>query len=118
MSLGLPVELGGASADEKTINPEQLFACAWAASLADAIGFVAKQRNQILHEVSVTAAVSLVQYEADGFGVEAEFEISMPEVSESVAAELVTEARTACPYAKAWRGGQNFKLTILRANGE
>lgn len=119
MRLRLPKELGGAIFEGEmtetiTTNPEQLFACAWAASLADALGFVARQHNRILREIAVTAIVRLGQYEADGFGTTAEFEIELPELSKAEAAQFVAQAEQTCPYSKVWQQtGEILKATIL-----
>lgn len=112
--LGLPKELGGSETGEHLINPEQLFACAWAASFADALGFVARQHNRILREISVTAKVSLGQYETNGFGITTEFEINMPELSEVEAQEFAAEARQNCPYTKKFRDAANLKISVLK----
>ena len=110
----LPIELGGEVATASdALNPEQLFASAWAVSIADAIGFVARQHNYVLREISVTAAVSFGQYENNGFGITAEFEINLPELSEREAAEIISEARRGCPYTKAFRDADNLKMSVL-----
>ena len=108
--LGLPKELGGS--DANTANPEQFFACAWAASFADALGFVARQHNRVLQEISVTAKVSLGQYEKNGFGITAEFEISLPELSAEEAEIFAAEAKQNCPYTKAFRGKEDLKINV------
>lgn len=114
LRLELPSELGDeAGKAENAVNPEQLFACAWAASFADAIGFVAKQHNKILREIEVTATVTFGQYKDDGFGIAAEFEIKLPELSKLEAAEIISEARRGCPYSKAFRDADNLKITVL-----
>ncbi len=112
--LELPHELGGdAEKTENAVNPEQLLACAWAASFADAIGFVAKQHNNILREIEVTATVTFGQYENDGFGILAEFAVGLPELRATEAEEIIREARTACPYAKAFNAADNLKITVI-----
>ena len=112
--LELPPELGGeVKSTAEAFNPEQLFACAWAASVADAVGFAAKQRSRILRQISVTAKISFGQYENDGFGIAAEFQIFLPELTESEAAEIVAEAKRGCPYTKAFCEIENLKISIL-----
>jgi lipoyl-dependent peroxiredoxin len=111
--LELPTELGGdVPKVENALNPEQLFACAWAASFADAIGFVAKQHNRILREVTVTATVSLGQYEEDGFGIATEFTISLPELEKADAEKIINEARLTCPYSKAFPNTENLRIIL------
>lgn len=110
--LELPVELGGEKA-KSAVNPEQLFACAWAASIADAIGFAARKRNRVLREISVTAKITFGQYDEDGFGIAAEFQIDLPELSKSEASEIVAEMRECCPYTKAFKDEGKPKITLL-----
>lgn len=113
MRLGLPKELGGGGdAGEHLINPEQFFACAWAASFADSLGLVARQRNRVLREISVTARINFGQYEADGFGIEAEFEISLPELSAAEAEEIIAAARQTYPYSKRFAGAENARINL------
>jgi lipoyl-dependent peroxiredoxin len=113
--LELPKELGGGVEIEKDrTNPEQLFACAWAASFADAIGFVARQHNRLLEQIAVACRVSFGQYANDGFGIAAEFEINLPEVSGEEAEMLVAEARAACPYCKFSCGGSQTSFVVLK----
>lgn len=112
--LELPAELGGTIENAKnSLNPEQLFAAAWAASIADAIGFVARQRNRILRDVNVTAMVTLGQYENDGFGIAAEFEVKLSELKLAEAEAVVAQARAVCPYTKAHRNAENLKINVL-----
>jgi Ohr subfamily peroxiredoxin len=109
----LPPELGGETGKAKNaLNPEQLFACAWGASIADAINFAAKQRNLILRRIEVSAAVTFGQYENDGFGIAAEFAVSLPGLPAAEAEQIVREARATCPYTKAFRGAENLKITV------
>ena len=113
LRLGLPQELGGDGATgETSVNPEQLYACAWAASFADALGFVARQHNRVLREISVTAKVSFGQYESNGFGITAEFEISLPELPAAEAGEIIAAARLTCPYNKAFAGAEDLPITL------
>ncbi len=115
LRLGLPQELGGDGATGETlVNPEQLYACAWAASLADAIGFAAKQHNHILRQISVTTTVTFGQYESDGFGIQAEFTVTLPELRAAEAERIIEEARATCPYVKAFRVAENLKITLLQ----
>jgi len=114
LRLGLPKELGGGDSGEAVVNPEQLYACAWAASLADAIGFAAKQHNYILRQISVTATVTFGQYESDGFGIQAEFTVRLPELRAAEAERIIEEARATCPYVKAFRVAENLKITLLQ----
>lgn len=110
-NLDLPVELGGEA--KSAINPEQLFACAWAASIADAIGFAAKQRNRVLHEIRVTAKITFGQFQDDGFGITVEFRIDLPELTRTEALELVAEMEHCCPYTKAFQNKGKPKITLI-----
>ncbi len=112
--LELPSELGGEVLADQTkfINPEQLIACAWAASIADSIGFAAKQHNRILREITVKVKITLGQFENDGFGISAEFQIDLPELSDKEAEKIVNQARRACPYTKAFGQKEMCKMSV------
>lgn len=110
-NLDLPIELGGQT--KSAVNPEQLFACAWAASIADAISFAAKKRNRILREISVNAKITFGQYEEDGFGIGVEFQIDLPELKRAEALELLAEVKECCPYTKAFSDEGKPKITLL-----
>ena len=115
--LELPPELGGdVIAGQTKFNPEQLIACAWASSIADSIGFAAKQHNRILREITVKVKIILGQFENDGFGISAEFQIDLPELSVKEAEKIINQARNACPYTKAFGQTEMCKMSVASKN--
>jgi osmotically inducible protein OsmC len=78
--------MGGASDDYA--NPEMLFAAGYSAYFGSALNLLIKKGQIKTGETSVTAKVSIVQIENDGFGLAAELVINIPEVSLEQAQKL------------------------------
>lgn len=106
--LGLPRSMGG---DEKpgATNPEQLFACGYAACFGSAVDAVAKQRGVDASGASVTCAVDLNKGD-DGFSLGAHLTVSIPGQPVEKVREIVEAAHQMCPYSKATRG--NIQVTL------
>lgn len=104
----LVLELQGLDAgNEKTgqtTNPEQLFACGYAACFGSAIEAVARKQNINIENVSVTAHVTLMLEDDGGFRLAAELDAAIPGLSSDIARQLVDKAHLVCPYSKATRG--------------
>lgn len=94
-------------------NPEQLFACGYAACFGSAVDFVAKQQKLATGEITVSSEVNLHQDEG-GFSLSVTLDVSLPDLDAAAAQKLVQEAHKVCPYSKATRG--NIQVT-LKANG-
>jgi lipoyl-dependent peroxiredoxin len=110
VGLSRPKEMGG---DGSGTNPEQLFACGYAACFLGAVGFVAQQQKVAMpKDASVSAAVGIGKIEG-GFGLAVELEISLPGIEASQARELVEKAHRVCPYSNATRGNIEVKSTIV-----
>ena len=107
--LSLPKTLGGAE-KAGTTNPEQLFACGYAACFGSAIDFVAKQMHHSLKEINVTAEVTLGQVE-EGFQLAVVLKVNLPELSHDDAQKVAKAAHQICPYSKATRG--NIEVEVL-----
>jgi Ohr subfamily peroxiredoxin len=95
-------------------NPEQLFACAYAACFGGAAMAVAKKEGVEPGEVQVDAEVSLHQ-DDDGFSLSVILRAILSQVDERTAVKVVSGAHQMCPYSKAIRG--NVDVTLF-ANGE
>lgn len=96
--------------EDKSSNPEQLFAAAYAACYDGALNLVAsKQKKKIDSET--TADVSFLKDPVDGgFKIAATLNIKVKGVSPEEAEELAEDAHKACPYSKATRGNIEVKL--------
>ena len=109
--LSTPKELGGAGGSGT--NPEQLFAAGYSACFVGALKFVAgQQKIRLPEDVSITGhvGIGLIQ---QGFGIEAELEISMPGIERSIAEDLIEKAHLVCPYSNATRGNINVTLKLI-----
>lgn len=112
LSLTRPVEMGG---DGSGTNPEQLFACGYAACFASTIDFLSKQQKLELGPIEVVARVSLGKLDGEGYGLAAELDVALPGVELSVAEAIVEQAKRNCPYSNATRGNVETRVTIVQA---
>ncbi len=94
-------------------NPEQLFACGYGACFGGALAYAARQQKIDIGTPEVAVDVSLNQGD-DGFSLSAVLNISLPNLDQATAEQLVQAAHGICPYSKATRG--NIDVT-LRVNG-
>ena len=99
--------------EEKTdsANPEQLFACAYAACFGSALEFAAKQQGIVLNKPEVHADIALNKNE-DGFFLGATLNIALPGIEKDQAEKLVQAAHQVCPYSKATRGNIEVVLKV------
>ena len=111
--LSVPKEMGGAG-KPGTTNPEQLFACGYAACFAGAVAFAGSQRKLQARNVQVTSRVTIGKGDDGGFMLAVELQVHLPDVDRSQAEELVQEAHNkVCPYSKATRNNVDVKLTLV-----
>ena len=95
-------------------NPEQLFAVGYAACFEGAIGAVARRQKVETGDVSIDSKVSLVAQDDRTYTVAAELHVTLPQLDDAQAAEVVAAAHEVCPYSNATRGNIDVTLT---ANG-
>jgi len=103
------------SASKTGTNPEQLFACGYAACFGSAIDAIAKKHNIVTGQVSVKIDVDLNQDDDGGYFLAAAINVSAPSLDKEAAERLVASAHKVCPYSKATRG--NIEVT-LKANDQ
>jgi Ohr subfamily peroxiredoxin len=112
----LSVELGTPGGQSKKTgkitNPEQLFACGYAACFGSAIEAVAKMENTPVKNVEVHSDVSLNQDEKNGYSISVALNVVLSGTDAAVAEKLVQKAHQICPYSKATRGNIEVKLTV------
>ncbi len=112
VTLATPKELGGAGGPGN--NPEQLFACGYAACFLGAMKFVASQGGpKVPGDASVTATVGIGPRSEGGFGLEVELAIDLPGVARAEAETLVEKAHQVCPYSNATRNNVPVSLTVV-----
>ena len=105
---------GGEDASGGT-NPEQLFAIGYGACFDGALGAVARREKVEIGTVSVDASVTLLTGEDRSFGLAVALDVSLPDLDDERARELVEAAHRVCPYSNATRGNVEVALT---ANGQ
>ncbi|ALM48281.1 organic hydroperoxide resistance protein [Flavobacterium psychrophilum] len=110
LEVRMPKALGGAN-DDYT-NPEQLFAAGYAACFDSALNLIIKTQKIKTGETTVKANVSILQLENGGFGLAAELDVNIPEVTIEQAQELTDKAHQICPYSNATRGNIEVKLAV------
>lgn len=111
VALSLPKELGGPGGDGT--NPEQLFACGYAACFIGAMRNVARGMDLVVPEdVSVEAHVGIGPRSEGGFGITAELIVGLPGLARADAEALVEKAHQVCPYSNATRGNVDVVLTL------
>lgn len=108
VKLSTPKEMGGGGGDGT--NPEQLFACGYAACFLGALKFVGGREKVVVSaDSSIESAVGIGKIEG-GFGLEVELKISLPNIAPDVADHLIAEAHKVCPYSNATRGNIDVRL--------
>lgn len=107
--LGLPQGLGGKGEGN---NPEQFFACGYAACFGGALMVAA--RNQKIPvkdaDVEITADVKLLQDEKGGFFLQVALTGNIAGMDKATTQNLMEAAHQICPYSKATRG--NIDVTL------
>jgi len=100
--LATPRELGGPGGDGT--NPEQLFACGYAACFDSALSFVARQQKLSPGETRVDATVGIGSNGTGGFNLAVHLFVTVAGLSRDQAKALIQEAHAICPYSNALRG--------------
>ncbi len=94
-------------------NPEQLFACGYAACFGSAVAAVAKkQKIEMTTAPEVHSEVKLNQDDSNGYFISVTLNVLLPELDEATGKKLVEAAHQVCPYSKATRGNIEVKLNV------
>jgi Ohr subfamily peroxiredoxin len=112
----LPERMGGPGGDGT--NPEQLFACGYAACFANAMRSVARREERLedIEGVRVTAEVDIGRSGPGGkFGLAVRLKANVPGLPQAAAEELVAAAHERCPYSNATRGNIDVDITVTGA---
>ncbi len=110
LALTRPKEMGG---DDSGTNPEQLFACGYAACFASTIDFLCRQERLTIGPIEVRARVSLGKLDGQGYGLAVELDVLLPGIGTDIATRIVENARSNCPYSNATRGNVETRVTIV-----
>jgi Ohr subfamily peroxiredoxin len=93
-----------------TTNPEQLFACGYAACFGSAIEAVTKMEKATVGDITVNADVTLNQDDNHGYFLAVTLNVTIAGAEQAQANALVEKAHQMCPYSKATRG--NIEVTL------
>jgi lipoyl-dependent peroxiredoxin len=107
----ISVDFAAPGSGKPGTNPEQLFACGYAACFGGAIAHVARQQKLEIGTPEVEAEVSLNQGD-DGFSISVVLNVTITALDKAAAEKLVQEAHTVCPYSKATRGNVDVVLKV------
>lgn len=108
--LSIPKGMGGPGR-EGTTNPEQLFACGYAACFGSAVDAVAQSKKLDASGAEVTCEADIDKGEG-GFFLAAMLTVKLPMLDRETAQALVEAAHQVCPYSKATRGNINVTLLV------
>ncbi len=111
VKLSTPKELGGAGGDGT--NPEQMFAAGYSACFLGALRFVAGQEKLKLSDDSTVSARVGIGSLPDGFGIEVDITVELPDIDQTTAKMLAEKAHVVCPYSNATRGNINVNFEIV-----
>lgn len=112
LKLSMPKELQGAGGEGT--NPEQLFACGYAACYQSALQLVAGKKKVDVSDSKVTANVTIGKDTADGgFKLAVILEVAIPGQDQENVQKLADEAHQVCPYSKATRGNIDVEIKAV-----
>ena len=109
LDLAMPTELGGKGG---ATNPEQLFACGYAACFESAIRYVAGLQKLPLKDASMTSVVSLYPTPEHGFKLGVQLHAHIEGLNQADAEALVAKAHEVCPYSNATRGNIDVEIKV------
>jgi len=101
VTLGNPLERG---VESHGLNPELMFAGAYAACYNDALVHAAQTLGTEVKDSTVRVLVSLMDRELDGYGMAAELHAELPGMERELAQRIMEQAHVTCPYSKLMRG--------------
>ena len=91
-------------------NPEQLFACGYAACFGSALDMLAKKQELDATNAEVAADVNLNQ-DDHGYFLSVTLKVTLPNIQGDAAQKLVEATHQFCPYSEATRG--NVEVTLI-----
>ena len=111
--LSFELALPGSSTQKSgpVTNPEEIFACGYAACFGSALEYAAGLQKISVGGAEVRTDVSLNQSES-GFSISATLNVSIPGLDQATTAKLVEAAHQVCPYSKATRGNIDVSLLV------
>lgn len=111
--LSMPEGMGGEGGDGT--NPEQLFACGYAACFHNAVRSVARKLKVDVTDSAVSVTVTIAGTLADGYRLSIRIEVELPGVDEETGQQVLAAAHDRCPYSRALRGDHDLELVLVPA---
>lgn len=111
--LNLKLSAPDGDAAEGPTNPEQLFAAGYGACFHSAVKAVAKSRRLSAEDSEVTANVTLMKSEQEGYRLAVRLDVYIPGLSEEQTREIADKAHETCPYSKATRGDIDVEVRAV-----
>jgi Ohr subfamily peroxiredoxin len=107
-----PKSMGGPGGDDKS-NPEEFFACGYAACFGGAMEHVAETRKLEISKPEVQAKVSFGLTDS-GVAIAVQLNGQIENIDDEVVLDIMKEAHEkVCPYSKATRGNIEVTLGLL-----
>ena len=102
---------GAPNAKPGTTNPEQLFACGYAACFAGALDYISKTQGVDASKAEINSEVDLNQ-DDNGFFLSVTIHATLPGMDKAAAEKLVQATHEFCPYSKATKGNIEVNLIV------
>lgn len=101
VTLGNPLERG---VESHGLNPELMFAGAYAACYNDALVHAAKTLGTEVNDSTVRVLVSLMDRDLDDYAMAVKLHAELPGIERELAQRIMEKAHETCPYSKLMRG--------------
>jgi osmotically inducible protein OsmC len=109
ITLGNPLEKG---VESHGLNPELMFAGAYAACYNGALVNAAKTLGSEVKDTTVSAMVSLMEDDEGGYNIAVELHAELPGIERDLAQRIMEQAHKTCPYSKIMRGEASVTLVL------
>ncbi len=110
LQLAMPKSMGGPGG--AAANPEQLFACGYAACFDGALNLVASKDGVKLKGTQIDATVGLGKDDGGNLTLAVKLEATIPDIPRDQAQAFLEKAHQVCPYSRATRGNINVELVL------
>jgi lipoyl-dependent peroxiredoxin len=114
VKLAMPKELGGMGG---ATNPEQLFACGYAACFTSALLHCARELKLRIGAPTVTAHTGLETAPDGKFQLFASLDVALPDASREDAEAVTRAAHKICPFSRATRNNLDVKVRLAQWKG-
>lgn len=109
ITLGNPLEKG---TESHGLNPELMFAGAYAACYNGALVNAAETLGATLSDSTTRALVSLVEDDQGGYSISVKLHAELAGIERDLAQRIMEEAHETCPYSKVMRGEATVALVM------